>query len=561
MKRNLFAATISVLFLAACGSAKAPIHVDLAQTVGPEGGTLELVEQGLRLVIPPGALRERTPITVRRLDDAVLPPGGVPGTAFELSPDGLRFEEPVTLELTYRDSDLPGADRSWLRVVQLLDGGGMAATRRGADPTATAVADRPAVSARLRHFSRYALADLKLAQAVIKTVKKKVTDVDVLFVIDNSGSMESEQANLATNFPKLATKLDLAGFSYRVGVVSTDVGAGHYGLPSCETALGDGGKLQHAPQLAGCTPPKDPWIERIDGVANVPDVAAAFSCIAQLGIGGCGFEQPLEAARRALDPKLMVNPGFLRDDAALAVIYITDEDDCSAANPSLFDPSQQGLHSSLGPLSSFRCFEFGVTCDVNDRTVPGPRKDCRPTEKGMLRSVEGYAQQLSQLKPAGDLVVSVISGPRAPVAVELDQGNPRLAPSCVSSAGMATPPIRLAALVDAFGSRGAMHSICDEDFGPALDALGQLVVNQTQLSWCMPYNPVDTDPQTAALEGDCVVVASQAGPLPACSAGAAEPCYQLSPGATCATSSTTIELRNIAPADLGDEVYAVCLTL
>jgi len=324
MKRNLFAATISVLFLAACGSAKAPIHVDLAQTVGPEGGTLELVEQGLRLVIPPGALRERTPITVRRLDDAVLPPGGVPGTAFELSPDGLRFEEPVTLELTYRDSDLPGADRSWLRVVQLLDGGGMAATRRGADPTATAVADRPAVSARLRHFSRYALADLQRADAVVTSEKKKVTDVDLLFVIDNSGSMEHEQQNLAANFPELIAKLEQAQLDYRVGVVSTDLGAGDYGLPSCEQAGGDGGALQTDPREPGCPLPSDPWIERDGQTTNVPDddVAAAFSCIAKLGISGCGFESQLESMYRAVDPQ--VNPGFLRDDAALAVVFITD---------------------------------------------------------------------------------------------------------------------------------------------------------------------------------------------------------------------------------------------
>jgi hypothetical protein len=63
-------------------------------------------------------------------------------------------------------------------------------------------------------------------------------------------------------------------------------------------------------------------------------VAGAFSCIAQLGPDGCGYEQSLEAMYRALDPA--VNPGFIRDDAALAVLFITDEDDCSARDTSLY---------------------------------------------------------------------------------------------------------------------------------------------------------------------------------------------------------------------------------
>ena len=46
----------------------------------------------------------------------------------------------------------------------------------------------------------------------------------------------------------------------------------------------------------------------------------------------------LEAMRLALDPATTENAGFLRENSALAIILLTDEDDCSARDPLLFDP-------------------------------------------------------------------------------------------------------------------------------------------------------------------------------------------------------------------------------
>ena len=65
---------------------------------------------------------------------------------------------------------------------------------------------------------------------------------------------------------------------------------------------------------------------------------------ASLTATGCGYEQPLEAALKALWPATDTsveflygeghgagtNAGFLRDDSLLIVVVITDEDDCSA---------------------------------------------------------------------------------------------------------------------------------------------------------------------------------------------------------------------------------------
>src|SRR5882672_2595745 len=71
-------------------------------------------------------------------------------------------------------------------------------------------------------------------------------NIDILFVVDNSGSMAQEQAALATNFPLFMAVLNAiqGGLpNVHIGVVSSNVGVGGYNIPGC-TGMGDDGKLQ-----------------------------------------------------------------------------------------------------------------------------------------------------------------------------------------------------------------------------------------------------------------------------------------------------------------------------
>jgi hypothetical protein len=326
-------------------------------------------------------------------------------------------------------------------------------------------------------------------------------DLDILFVIDNSNSMFEEQQNLSKNFPQLVEALRSQALGNRIpnvhiGVVTTDLGAGNWGLPSCEVAGGDGGKLQAQPRVAGCTPPSQPFISYNEGVTNIKSgtkdpilqVKEAFQCIAEVGTGGCGFENQIESARRALDPKLNVNPGFIRKHALLAVVFITDEDDCSAQKPQLYDSNQYSITDPLGPLTSFRCFEFGIQCDINDRTKAGPRKNCKPAYDWLYR-VDDYIKFFKGLKPPGRVLMFAIAGPTDKVEVGMDAQNPILRPSCQTSMGRAAPAIRIKALVDGFAKDGFFNrgidpslkydvpvNICHQDYSPALRLLGRKVV-------------------------------------------------------------------------------------
>jgi hypothetical protein len=305
--------------------------------------------------------------------------------------------------------------------------------------------------------------------------------VDILFVVDNSGSMQEEQVALTGAFGGFMTALETAAGGtlpdVHVGVISTDLGAPPFTISGCG-GNGDNGILQSAPQGA-CTSPDDAYISDIEISPGVRQtnysgtIADTFECIAPLGINGCGFEQPLEAMRRALNGSNQENAGFLRAGAALAVIILSDEDDCSTADTAMFDTSQTDINDPLGQLSSFRCFEFGVVCDPDDPRTVGTKSDCVVRDPSpYMYGTDEYVDFLKSLKPETWLVVATIQGPTSPVDVQLDFDTVLLQPSCTSSDGAGVPGIRLATFTSSF-----LHSHQGLVCGGIPTALDQIAVD------------------------------------------------------------------------------------
>jgi hypothetical protein len=172
-------------------------------------------------------------------------------------------------------------------------------------------------------------------------------ELDLLFVIDDSSSMGDKQDAFAAAFPQFFDSLaQLRGgmLDLHIGVVSSDVGVGGFPINGCE-GNGDDGRLQAVPH-GMCQPPSGYFIVHGQSTNYSDSLPATLACIARLGEVGCGFEQHLEAAKRALDGHAPQNAGFLRDSATLGIIILADEDDCSAKDTSLFDPA----NAALGPL-------------------------------------------------------------------------------------------------------------------------------------------------------------------------------------------------------------------
>jgi hypothetical protein len=423
-------------------------------------------------------------------------------------------------------------------------------------------------------------------------------DVDILFVIDDSGSMSEEQAALITSFPRFIEILggivgDLP--NVHIGVVSTDVGVGGYVQGGC-TGAGDDGRLQNTPRVVGCAPPAGAFLEdvgREDGSRQrnyTGELKDAFSCIAQLGTTGCGFEQPLESMRRALDGSDPFNAGFLRPSAYLAVIFLTDEDDCSASDPSLFDPYATGLGAPAlrCPLAGLDCCQGGDCAPVPIPEAPAAYDVCTPHLGGYLEAPSAYADFLLGLKPGRpDLIlVSAIVAPTTPVAFA---NNPvtdalELSPSCThpdplhptnhTYDQLAFPPVRIASLLGLFpATQTSSVTICANDLGPGIDMIANKLVER-MVDTCLvgAINTEDINPLAVGLQLDCHI--AEIAPdgtettLRRCEmqddttpvAGQALPCWWAHVDAGCAEHETSLILsieRESDPPD-GTTIKAYC---
>jgi hypothetical protein len=154
--------------------------------------------------------------------------------------------------------------------------------------------------------------------------------MDIVFVVDNSGSMAEEQSNLASNFPMFATLLqnyqvDGQPIDFRIAVTTTgrtidyNLEVPGFGtLPQHED--GQNGAFQN-----NCNNPKR-WLEPSD-----PNMGSTLACRANVGTGGPSVEMPMLMSKWSLADRVQdnTNAGFLRSDALLAVVMLTDEDDSS----------------------------------------------------------------------------------------------------------------------------------------------------------------------------------------------------------------------------------------
>ena len=364
-------------------------------------------------------------------------------------------------------------------------------------------------------------------------------DLDVLFMIDDSSSMREMQQKLYDQIPQFVTALESlpAGLpNVHIAVVSSDMGAPGDATSSIGcTSVGDNGQFQSQPQ-GNCTNSTlqngATFISNVGGVLNYTGTLSdTLSCIALLGDKGCGFEHQLASVARSLgadgSPAPASNAGFLRPNAQLAIIMLSNEDDCSApSNTPLFSlnvggSNQQNIQNDLGPIANYRCNAYGHLCvDAASSTsclIEPPNRvpadalstpsgatlslsECESADgSGLLSSVSAFVQGIRSLKadPDNQIVVGAIVAPATPYTVawvpaqngqntqpgELwpqvehscgaagDEGVNPLATQNTTDGSFGDPSVRLTQFVKAFGDNGVVGSVCDSAYSSTMTAI------------------------------------------------------------------------------------------
>jgi hypothetical protein len=101
-------------------SGDATITVNHGGFVGPSGGQATGFSGNVTLIVPAGALTANTAITITQIANPTPDPKLVPGTAFDLGPNGTQFAQPVTIRIKYNPALVPaGANPSQFRLARL----------------------------------------------------------------------------------------------------------------------------------------------------------------------------------------------------------------------------------------------------------------------------------------------------------------------------------------------------------------------------------------------------------------------------------------------------------
>ncbi|MCA9490329.1 MAG: hypothetical protein KC621_10405 [Myxococcales bacterium] len=311
MERRIIAAAWVLAGCAGDATVTEPVVASEVGSIGPEGGVVHVGDA--TLVIPAGALSEPVDITLEQLSTA--PPEGWSGLSavWRAQPESLELAVPARLSLPFDGGAAP--TMFW--------------AAGGADVFET-VRDQvilgASVEGLLDRLGRGLVAEpLDEREEVAFTFARE--PLDLLLVVDDSASMEDRQSALRAELPALLGALGDSVFDWHVGVTTTDLERGQ-------------GRLRQANG--------EPWVQ-----LDTPGPLAVLSEMVMAGTNGSGDEKGLACVQGAYALRHGLNAGFFREDAQLAVMVLSDEEDHSQGTVDTFATWMVGAAPAGTSFSSF----------------------------------------------------------------------------------------------------------------------------------------------------------------------------------------------------------------
>lgn len=203
--------------------------------------------------------------------------------------------------------------------------------------------------------------------------------VDVLWVIDNSGSMKSSQEALAANFESFSSKFIDKDYDFQMAITTTD-------------AYKDSSFGGADSQFVGGIMDKD-----------TPNFVEKFTENVQVGTGGNTDERGQESVETALENRL--NSGLLREGAKLAIVFLSDEDDTSKEDNEYYYEYLKDKTNSTDDALNFSVSTISITDEAcrqklgsSVRKVGKRYNDLAAVTNGTVTSLcDDFSDSLSQI--------------------------------------------------------------------------------------------------------------------------------------------------------------------
>jgi len=273
-----------------------------------------------------------------------------------------------------------------------------------------------------------------LQQVTDSFVQQATSKVDILWVVDSSGSMQEEQSYLGQNFASFISQVAKSNADFQIGVTTTDVCDDQD--PSlipldrrrCPTTSGTA-TTHFRGSLVGQIGHK--VLSR-----TTSNLESTFMTYSNVGINGSGYEHGLTAAKMAIEKSLAgLNENLVRKDAFLAVILVSDEED-------------DGI--GLGTTDAYSGLNYVQAGLTNYRYT-----------------TDDFIRDINVTKGVGKFSVSAITGTRL------------LGGSMCTSAHSKPLEEGSQYIQAAQGTGGIVQSICDTNWSASLSAIGQDIAAQS----------------------------------------------------------------------------------
>lgn len=304
--------------------------------------------------------------------------------------------------------------------------------------------------------------------------QKQAAKVDVLWMVDNSGSMESEQNKVAERFNEFFNQLIRSAVDYHIGVITSDPAEGGVLRPYAGPGVDGCSNCRFITTDVSCDNP-DVDITSLSTEAEIEN-ALLDECQAQLvfrklvrvGVEGSSFEEGFPQAAAALgardvDPTTGLplgnvpsqNEGFIRQDAALYIVFVSDEDEGAKRDGTPVRYYQRLFESLKGAGNENKVAVAAITgYPTDDPNLPPINDVC-----GILQTTFDSNQGNDDPR-AADLVEALRTFENGCFDAEDDEGDNSFA----ETGG------RYVELACRTG--GVVANMCDADYTTALDALG-----------------------------------------------------------------------------------------
>lgn len=185
--------------------------------------------------------------------------------------------------------------------------------------------------------------------------------LDILFVIDNSGSMDNEQLTLANNFAAFMGDFQTKGYDFKIAVTGTDAYLANSLMgTTISTTYAQAAKFRDGPirtdsgsySLMGTHSGVFVILPSTPNIFDPITKLGVFPTNIKQGVNGSGDERAFSSFMTSLNSPL--NAGFLRSKSFLAVIIVSDEDDFSDYTRTLnAAPDHSYTAASLHSIQSY----------------------------------------------------------------------------------------------------------------------------------------------------------------------------------------------------------------